>query len=475
LSNLVKGLILLLVVLGIGAGLVFWKNNVGQTAYASNGVTKEEIELLLSDLAQDNPAFLKRFGENPEMKKEQLDNLRELFALASGARAEGYANEPHIKQELDNIRSQIIAVNYDREINKDKGPMPPFGFIDEARVNAFWGEGEQPERSFFDNLKDKIGLGRQDNEMAFQRFLDSKVKLLKEQNPDMADKEISEEERKQARDIFAKIEIYEQEYLDKAAKGELDANFQKKIDLQTKLQQAQFLARVYSEKVADKLKVTDEEVDKYIAEHPEYSGAEKRAKATEILNRAKNGEDFAALANEFSEDPGNTDPKGAKQGGFYGNNPKGRMVPQFEQAALALEPGQITPELVETDYGFHIIKLERKGPGKDDAGKEAETYDVRHILISTAIKDPNNPMAREMPPKMFVRQKLEEEKREKMIADLIAKNGVSVPEDFDVPQVTDEQIEEAMRKQRQQMGMDEEGEAGAPPPAQAPPVEAPQQ
>jgi parvulin-like peptidyl-prolyl isomerase len=461
LSNLIKGLILLLVVLGIGIGLVFWKNKVGHSASPENGISKEEIELLLADLAKENPAFLKRFGENPEMKKEQLDNLRELFALASGARAEGYANEPQNKQELDNIRSQIIAVNYDREINKDKGPMPPFGFIDENRIKAFWGEGEQPDKGFFGNLKDKIGLGKQDNELAFQRFLDSKVQLLKSQNPEMADREISEEEKKQARDIYAKIEIYEQEYADKAAAGQLDETFRKKVDLQVKLQQAQFLARIYSDKVADKLKVTDEEVDQYIAEHPEYSGADKKAKAQEILQRARSGEDFAKLANEFSDDPGNKNPKGELQGGFYGNNPKGRMVPQFEQAALALEPGQITQELVETDYGFHIIKLERKGMGKDDAGKEAETYDVRHILISSGIKDPNNPTAREMPPKMFVRQKLEEEKQKKLIDELIAKNGVSVPDDFTVPTVTDEQIEEAMQKQRKQME-EMQGAPGAP-------------
>lgn len=449
----------MLIILGIGVGLVFWKKSVGHSASGVNGITKEEIELLLGDLAKDNPAYLKRFADNPEMKKEQLDNLRELFALASGARSEGYANEPNVKQELENIRSQVIAVNYDREINKDKGPMPPFGFIDEARINAFWGEGEQPEKSFFANLKDKIGLGKQDNEMAFQRFLDSKLAILKETNPETADRQISDEERKQARDIFAKVEIYEQEFYDQAEAGQLDPNFQKKTELQVKLQQAQFLARHYSQKTAERLKVTDEEIEQYIAEHPEYSGAEKRAKAEEVLARAKTGEDFAALANEFSEDPGNKNPKGEPQGGFYGNNPKGRMVPAFEQAALALEAGQITDQLVETDYGFHIIKLERKGMTKGQDGSEQETYDVRHILISTGVKDPDNPMGREMPAKMLVRQKLEEQRQKDLIDSLVARNGVQVPEDFDVPEVTDEMIQESMRKQRQQMGMDEPDDA----------------
>ena len=465
----------MLVILGIGAGLVFWKNSVGgQSAAHWNGITKEEIELLLTDLAKDNPAFLKRFADNPEMKKEQLDNLRELFALASGAKSEGLTNDPTNKMELDNIRAQVIAVNYDREINKDKGPMPPFGFIDEARVNAFYDSAPPADAGFFDNLKSKIGLGKRDNEMAFQRFLDSKIGLMKAQNPEMADREISEEERKQARDIFAKIEIYKEEFQNKASSGELDPTFKKKVDLQVKLQQAQFLARIYSEKTKELLKVTDEELAAFVAENPTYSGAEKRTKAEEILARAKNGEDFAALANEFSEDPGNKNPEGKLQGGFYPNNPKGRMMPAFEQAALALEPGQIAPELVETDYGFHIIKLERKGVTKNEAGKEEETYDVRHILISTSVKDPDNPMAREMPAKMLARQKLEEKKQKDLIDGLIAKNGVQVPDDFDVPEVTDQQIEDAMKKQREEMekmqgGPDGPGGPGGPGGAAPPP------
>jgi len=50
-----------------------------------------------------------------------------------------------------------------------------------------------------------------------------------------------------------------------------------------------------------------------------------------------------------------------RTGGLYQGRTEGRMVAPFRAAALALEPGQIAPELVETDFGFHIIKLERKG------------------------------------------------------------------------------------------------------------------
>ncbi len=454
----------MLAILGIGAGLVVWKNKVGgHSAVSFNSISKAEVEMLLADVAKVNPMVLKRFAEDPEMKKQQLENLKQLLAFASQAQKDGLTNEPNNRQELKNIESEVIAVNYDREIHKDAGPMPPFGFISEDQIKAFWGQGEQAAPGFWASLKNKIGLGPQDNELAFQKFLDTKVALLKESNPQMKDREISEEEKTQAREIFAKIEIYKKEYEDKVAAGELPKEFQDKVNLQVKLQQAQYLARLYSDKMAEKVKVTDEDIAKYIADHPELDTTAKKTKAEEVLGRAKGGEDFAALANEFSEDPGNMDPQTKqKKGGLYADTPKGRMMPAFEQAALALEPGQIAPELVETDYGYHIVKLEKKGEGKDPSGQPTETYDVRHILIGTGVKDPQNPMGREMPVKAFVKAKLEEEKEKQTIEELVANNHVEVPEDFTVPEVSEEQIKEMMQKQ-QQMSMPPPGADGAEP------------
>lgn len=477
-SNLTKGLILLLVVLGIGVGLVYWKKNVGSHASASyNSITKEEVEMLIGDIGKQNPMALKRLQDDPSLRKTQLENLKQLLAFASEAQREGITNEDPYRQELDSIRSEVIAVNYDREMNSDKGPMPPFGFITEDQMNQFW--STESSQGFFQNLKDKIGLGKRDRELAFKKFLDTKVAMLKENNPQMKDKEITEEETKQAREFYAKINIYKEEFEDKAAKNEIPEDTQKRVALQVKLQQAQFLARIYAAKLADKTKVTDEDVDKYIAEHPEFNSSEKKAKAQEILARAKAGEDFAKLANEFSEDPGNkgmgeNDPD---KGGLYENVRVGQMVKPFETAALALEPGQISPELVETDFGYHIIKLERKGEapapeGNQSGGAPAQptvTYDTRHILISTGFKDPANPMGRETPVKVFVRQKLEEEKEKKIIDDIVAKNNIQVPDDFSVPEVSEEDMkkmmEEQQKMQMQQMGLPPDAAPGEAPPA----------
>ena len=71
----------------------------------------------------------------------------------------------------------------------------------------------------------------------------------------------------------------------------------------------------------------------------------------EILKKARAGEDFAALAKQFSEDPGSKD-----NGGLYENFPRGQMVKPFEDASFSLPINSIS-DIVETTYGYHIIKI----------------------------------------------------------------------------------------------------------------------
>jgi peptidyl-prolyl cis-trans isomerase D len=79
---------------------------------------------------------------------------------------------------------------------------------------------------------------------------------------------------------------------------------------------------------------------------------EARARAAEALARAQApGADFAKLAAQYSDEPG-----AAATGGNVGTFAPGQMDPKFEEAVRALEPGKIGPSVVETPFGFHVVR-----------------------------------------------------------------------------------------------------------------------
>ena len=74
-----------------------------------------------------------------------------------------------------------------------------------------------------------------------------------------------------------------------------------------------------------------------------------KKEAESVLNRIKQGEDFAKIAKRVSRCPS------SKKGGNLGKFGKGKMVKEFEDAAFALQKGEISP-IVKTQFGYHIIK-----------------------------------------------------------------------------------------------------------------------
>ncbi|PID83046.1 MAG: hypothetical protein CSB15_00230 [Clostridiales bacterium] len=93
--------------------------------------------------------------------------------------------------------------------------------------------------------------------------------------------------------------------------------------------------------------------------------AEAKKKIEGILKKAKAGEDFAKLAKENSEDPGSKD-----KGGEYTFG-RGKMVKEFEDVSFNLKEGQISG-VVETQFGYHIIKLDKKHMSTEKEKKESK-------------------------------------------------------------------------------------------------------
>lgn len=149
-------------------------------------------------------------------------------------------------------------------------------------------------------------------------------------------------------------------------------------DTYLKSQQEQDLTiQKYKENFDKNVKISDEEMKTYYEEHKadyykdevkashilistvdengkelsEEKKKEAKEKAEEVLKKAKSGEEFSELAKEYSDDTGS-----ASQGGDLGYFTKGQMVQPFEEAAFSLKSGEIS-EIVESEYGYHIIKV----------------------------------------------------------------------------------------------------------------------
>ena len=153
-----------------------------------------------------------------------------------------------------------------------------------------------------------------------------------------------------------------------------------------------YISQYYSVKFFEELKaklppVADAELKSYYDENQtqftidevtaSHILVEDEALANEILSDLKGGADFAELAKEHSIDASN-----AAQGGALGTFGRNRMVKEFEDAAFALEPGELS-DVVKTEFGFHIILLTDKNQGVQSFDEVKEN--IRGFLENQAM------------------------------------------------------------------------------------------
>jgi peptidyl-prolyl cis-trans isomerase D len=108
--------------------------------------------------------------------------------------------------------------------------------------------------------------------------------------------------------------------------------------------------------------------------------AAAKAKAQDVLKQAQSkGGDFAKLAAKYSDDPSNK-----MDGGDLGTFGRGQMIKPFEDAVFAMKPGQI--ELVETHYGFHVVKLDESKLAHADTLAEAKPKIIEELRTQAGAK-----------------------------------------------------------------------------------------
>lgn len=404
----------------LAIGLLVWQVYIGAESHSDSAITKltsEDLGILVESSLP--PQQVAQLANDPEARKQFIEKvvktqLVQLLALASEARKEGIQNDEIIKQKLEFSQNLVIARLYDQEQRQNQAspvPAPPFGNITKEEADEYL-QKHQEEYKKYEEL----------------------VKTLQKETEVPP---VTEEQTEQQRQQWAKISIT----AEKARAEKFEQ--QPKVRLQLGLQQSNALVQEYAKKHAKDFEPTEAELKEYVEKNPQYDAVKQRETIEDVLKRAKAGEDFAALANQYSEDPGNKEadpqtntPTGKLKGGIYENIGQGEFEPAFEKAALALEKGGIS-DIVETVYGFHVIKLEDKKTEKGTDGKEKTTFTVRHVLRQTKFTDPTaqpNPYSQ---PKFLTgdemaKTALSNEKQKKFLEDVVKRNKIEVPEDFTV-------------------------------------------
>ncbi|MDY2737399.1 peptidylprolyl isomerase [Intestinibacter sp.] len=262
--------------------------------------------------------------------------------------------------------SQVYATIGDEEITgKDlKTVMEPI----------FYSNGLQ-------KLNDSEISSYESNMLQYLVNMEVLYKEAEENNVEVTDDQVQQNYDQTISSINSEYNLTEEEYLDKfnLTEEKLKERIKKELMGATYLEQysnvSEEEAKNYYEKNKDDYKQVRAShilISNYDTDNKEVSDEQKKKNketAEEVLKLALDGEDFASLAKEFSDD------SSASSGGDLGYFIEDDMVSSFSKAAFSLEDGEIYPEVVETTSGYHIIKKTGE--------KEQDFDDVKDDLITT--------------------------------------------------------------------------------------------
>jgi len=184
------------------------------------------------------------------------------------------------------------------------------------------------------------------------------------------------------------------------------------LDFIEEMKKRVIVDKFFKKEVDQKTQVSDEEIKKFFDDNPEEAKTPDEVRASHILlktreeadmvlKKVKQGAKFEDLAKKFSMDPGSKE-----AGGDLGFFSQGMMVPEFDSVAFKLNVGEVS-DIVQSRFGFHIIKLLEKKEGKQKSIEESKS-EIEKKLLGQKRKD----------------------KFDTLVADLKAKAKISINDDL---------------------------------------------
>ena len=385
----IKVIVAIAVVIAVaGAGL--W-NQSCTSGPMTVKLSQHDMELVFQEMLP--PSKQQEISTNPEEKKKLVADLKKLLALAQVAEQEGYLQRPEVASQVA-FQSDMALYRAYRKNNPDIK-------LTDDEINAYHTAHPKDFDEFVQGNPrlQQQAQGAQRDEIKKQY---GEFKLLAER----ARKEkIDQEDLTRLQVLFDRSQALSGAYMNELQKnsdklvtdGDIEQYFKDHPSEFDEVRVRHILISTEPKAAGDEEGDKGKDKDKKDAPKP-LTKEEAKQKAQAILERVRKGEDFAKLARENSDDPGSKE-----KGGEYDFFGKGRMVPEFEETAFKLNPGQIS-DLVETQFGFHIIQLEER-------------------RSATSASDPKV--------RQQITEKLKQEKLEARIDEITAASTVEVAENFD--------------------------------------------
>jgi dipeptidyl aminopeptidase/acylaminoacyl peptidase len=364
------------------------RNGAKSGSSQSYNLSAHEMEILVGEIMP--PPQVQALASNPEQKKDFIKQLKEVLSVAQYAEQNGYADKPEVQTQLALQTDLVLQDSYskknpsvkveDEEINKYLTDHPN-GF--EQLINSnpqlkAQAQGPQAEGIKKEFAQIKVLAARARQEKMDQEEA-TKLKVMVSRSFTLRSAYLKELSENGYLVTDADIEKY---YKDHPEEFEEVRVRHILISTSPEPEPPQPKANKGKTKSEPKALTKGEAKKKAQSLLKRIRKGEAKKKAQSLLERIRKGENFAKLAEKNSDDPGSK-----VKGGDLGYFPKGIMVPEFDNVAFSLKPGELS-DVFESQFGYHIIKVEghRTKPMSDEAVKKQVSDKLKQAKLEEEIK-----------------------------------------------------------------------------------------